>query len=361
MKKLILLFAALISSAVLFSQNVGIDQTNPANKLDVNGGLSVGSTYSGTFTSPTNGAIIEDSVGIGTEKPEAKLDVAGTLRAGSMGIGTLPTPFKGGVLTAIDTFNSFSYGVIYGEFEGTLNSFNNKAGVYGINITDPDYGIGVSGEGGWKGVDGVVPANGGGDYIGVRGFVFNQNGHGTAVNCGMFGSAQGDSSNNYGVYGFSNGFGGVNYAGYFAGDLAYTGTLIPPSDMRLKKDVSPLQNSLKKVLALQPKNYHFKTEEYKDMNLADGPQIGFIAQEAGAIFPQLMHENVFNKPSGDRKETTDPVEYVGFDYMSLIPVLTGAIQEQQELIDTQKTEIETLKTQLESVVSALQKAGIELK
>ena len=41
------------------------------------------------------------------------------------------------------------------------------------------------------------------------------------------------------------------------------------------------------------------------MNLARGPQIGFIAQEAGEIFPQLMHENVFSKPSDDRE---NPIE-----------------------------------------------------
>ncbi len=41
------------------SGNVGIGQTNPVSKLDINGGITVGSTYSGnvTYAAPTNGII----------------------------------------------------------------------------------------------------------------------------------------------------------------------------------------------------------------------------------------------------------------------------------------------------------------
>ena len=89
MKKTILLFSIIFSGYFLFGQNVGVDQTNPVNKLDVNGNLSVGSNYSGTFTAPSNGAIFEGQVGIGTAMPMADLDVNGTLRVGSLiGAGT---------------------------------------------------------------------------------------------------------------------------------------------------------------------------------------------------------------------------------------------------------------------------------
>jgi hypothetical protein len=37
--------------------------------LDVNGGMAVGSTYSGTSLAPTNGAIIQGNAGIGTNNP----------------------------------------------------------------------------------------------------------------------------------------------------------------------------------------------------------------------------------------------------------------------------------------------------
>ncbi|MGE0635879.1 MAG: beta strand repeat-containing protein [Bacteroidia bacterium] len=58
-----------------FNGNVGIGINAPVNKLDVEGGMAVGATYSGTNTAPTNGAIIEGNVGIGTTSPSGPIHV----------------------------------------------------------------------------------------------------------------------------------------------------------------------------------------------------------------------------------------------------------------------------------------------
>ncbi|MDE1828721.1 MAG: hypothetical protein KGI25_00200 [Thaumarchaeota archaeon] len=71
---------------LLTSGNVGLGTTNPQNKLDVNGGLAVGS-YAGVNAAPTNGAIISGGVGIGTSSPQNPLSVAGTLQADSSNTG----------------------------------------------------------------------------------------------------------------------------------------------------------------------------------------------------------------------------------------------------------------------------------
>lgn len=60
--------------------NVGIGTNTPKSKLDVEGGISIGVNYSGTNTSPANGAIIEGNVGIGTVLPTSKLDVNGLIK-----------------------------------------------------------------------------------------------------------------------------------------------------------------------------------------------------------------------------------------------------------------------------------------
>jgi hypothetical protein len=57
--------------------NVGIGTTGPLSKLDVNGGMAVGS-YTGVSAAPSNGLIVSGNVGIGTTAPGAKLHVKNT-------------------------------------------------------------------------------------------------------------------------------------------------------------------------------------------------------------------------------------------------------------------------------------------
>ncbi|MDE1901832.1 MAG: tail fiber domain-containing protein, partial [Alphaproteobacteria bacterium] len=60
---------------------VGIGTTTPVNKLDVYGGVAIGSAsgYAGSTVAPTNGMIVAGSVGIGTTAPIAPLQVVGNI------------------------------------------------------------------------------------------------------------------------------------------------------------------------------------------------------------------------------------------------------------------------------------------
>jgi hypothetical protein len=60
--------------------NIGIGTTNPQSKLDVAGGVAIGS-YAGVNAAPSNGLIISGNVGIGTTTPSYTLDVNGTIRS----------------------------------------------------------------------------------------------------------------------------------------------------------------------------------------------------------------------------------------------------------------------------------------
>lgn len=78
--------------------NIGIGTTTPASKLDVEGGVSIGTTYSGSMAAPTNGAIIEGSLGIGTDTPVNKLDVEGGVSIGANYSGTATAPTNGVII-----------------------------------------------------------------------------------------------------------------------------------------------------------------------------------------------------------------------------------------------------------------------
>lgn len=79
-KRLLAAYLLMLSAGAFAQQNVGIGTNDPKSKLDINGGISVGTGYSGTTAAPTDGAIIKGTVGIGTPTPDPKaaLDVTAT-------------------------------------------------------------------------------------------------------------------------------------------------------------------------------------------------------------------------------------------------------------------------------------------
>lgn len=164
----------------------------------------------------------------------------------------------------------------------------------------------------------------------------------------------------YGIY--AKGSGALtNYAGYFEGNVTVTGTFSNPSDAKLKRNVTIIGDALSKVMQLNPSNYEFKTDTYKEMNLSKGVHYGFLAQDMEKVFPNLVSESSLvvgrskqfskseeNNLGGNRKakeesETvvSEPIKTV--NYLEMIPILTKAIQEQQLQIEALKAEIKQLK------------------
>lgn len=121
------------------------------------------------------------------------------------------------------------------------------------------------------------------------------------------------------------------------------------SDAKLKENINALsEGTLDKVMRLKPSSYTFKNvEEYEFLRLPETQQIGFIAQELEMEFPQVVNTTI--QTNAD-KEIPVEHELKSVNYEALVPVLTKAIQEQQELILTQQSLIEALEarvTQLE--------------
>ena len=94
------------------------------------------------------------------------------------------------------------------------------------------------------------------------------------------------------------------------------------SDRRLKDNIEGISYGLEAVKSLNPVSYVRNDRD------TGATELGFIAQEVD----EVVSEVVSVKDDG----------YYGIDYERLIPVLTKAIQEQQEIIENLKSRIEQL-------------------
>jgi len=119
------------------------------------------------------------------------------------------------------------------------------------------------------------------------------------------------------------------------GDALASGGVWTNSDQKIKRDVRDFSSAMDIVKQLKPKTYFFKTDEYKKLNLPRQKQYGFIAQELEQVVPELVkisQQPVGTHANGERK--TEELKAV--NYTELIPILTRAIQEQQQQIDELK-------------------------
>ncbi len=96
------------------------------------------------------------------------------------------------------------------------------------------------------------------------------------------------------------------------------------SDYRLKENVNYEFDALSRVAQLKPARFNFIVEKDKTVD-------GFLAHEVSDIVPEAI--------SGEK----DGEQMQGIDQSKLVPLLTKAIQEQQEQIEALQSEINTLK------------------
>jgi hypothetical protein len=153
----------------------------------------------------------------------------------------------------------------------------------------------------------------------------------------------------YGIYSSASGNNNA-YAGVFNGDVVVTGACNPcsPSDAKFKKNVKDYRGGLDKVMALRPKSYEMRADEFQaSLRLAKGTQIGLIAQEVEGVLPEVVHDVKIPAPlsPAEKKKGTkkEPVSYKAMNYTELVPVMLQAIQEQQAQIEALKAQLASLK------------------
>ncbi len=160
-------------------------------------------------------------------------------------------------------------------------------------------------------------------------------------------------------------------------DLTVFGTFTNPSDIRIKSNIDNINNGLDVINSLKPKKYlkrndlvnrsvniskkknnnesklinsnsvdisnSIKNEKNNEVQIEPFYEFGFIAQELEKILPELVIEKKTNI------EGLGEIDLKSVNYIGLIPILTQAIQEQQEIIDNQESRI----AKLEALVNQL--------
>lgn len=107
------------------------------------------------------------------------------------------------------------------------------------------------------------------------------------------------------------------------------------SDLRLKKDVTPLQNPLEKILSLEGISYLWN-ENTAGPNAPDTTQIGLIAQQVAAVMPDLVRKD-------------EKTNLLAINYTKITPYLVESIKELKAMIDHQNQKISDLEENLKKL------------
>jgi hypothetical protein len=141
-----------------------------------------------------------------------------------------------------------------------------------------------------------------------------------------------------GVAGIQNFSTSSSHAGFFQGNL-YCYSLTIASDKRFKKDIKPLSDGvLSRLMNINVSEYYYDSEHYPTFSNDKRKKIGVIAQELEKVFPELVNPNTkMLDPTAILTDDKSPElvgGYYSVDYVSMIPLLIKAIQEQQSQINS---------------------------
>ncbi|MEK7477878.1 MAG: tail fiber domain-containing protein, partial [Patescibacteria group bacterium] len=111
------------------------------------------------------------------------------------------------------------------------------------------------------------------------------------------------------------------------GTVLVNGNSVQTSDLRLKKNISSIGQTLGKLLLLNGVLYNWKTEQDGSAKHA-----GVIAQEVEKVFPELV--------------STDSTGIKSVDYNGMVAPLIESIKEQQAQINELKQQVKDLESRL---------------
>lgn len=175
------------------------------------------------------------------------------------------------------------------------------------------------------------------------------------VNFGVFARACTDPpGKSYALYGEARGQSNTSWAGFFEGDVFHSGSWPSSSDMHIKTGIEELSGCAEILSNLEPKKYEYRVEEFATLTLSKGTHFGFIAQDVDAHLPTLtkMARNL-SRVNEDDEIVSVPTEFLSLNYIGMIPFIIGALQERQQVIDSQANAIDELTLAISSLELAL--------
>jgi len=112
-------------------------------------------------------------------------------------------------------------------------------------------------------------------------------------------------------------------------------------DSELKRRVTPLTQTLYKIVQLEPVAFEYNAKNFPHLNLERGVQFGFKAENMGQLFPELVSTRIISYNVGKNLNRDAKIHTV--DEQGLIPFLVASIKEQQAEIEKLREAISELK------------------
>lgn len=298
-------------------------------KISNTGLVSIGTTAPAATDKFTVRGIVPAPTGVFTQTKGIFSELSGSFYSDYNNLGIA-------VYGKCNNNNNFGYG---GYFQGDLFGAYTTATGYN-SVATGLYGLAESYNGTAFGVSGAAVKNT------------------TAYNYGVQGYADAATTTSVGVIGI-DGLGGPGSAGFFSGDLEYTGSLYDVSDAKFKSDIKDITSALEKINLLSPKSYILNQNQFEGFNFGKSNEYGFIAQEIAVVFPELVKNCVapVNPFEEGAQPLARPFTYQAVNYVGLIPVITKAIQEQQTIISEQQILITKLEQRLDELESQTKSAS----
>lgn len=130
---------------------------------------------------------------------------------------------------------------------------------------------------------------------------------------------------------------------YVNGNAGGVSSWLTSSDRRLKKNITPLKDSLRKILQLRGVSFFWRSKEFPERDFSDKRELGLIAQDVKDILSEVV----------PRKENDSSMYSV--KYAELVPVLVEAIKELNTELDIELQRSSEIQERYQAIVETMKR------